>query len=183
MAEIIVSEYITLDGVVEAPERWYYQYDNPDIEEHTRQQALNNDAILLGRVTYQAFSSFWPTMTNNEFGIADKFNNSPKYVVSTSLETADWNNSTLIKENVIEEITRLKQQLGGNISITGSITLTHSLLQAGLVDEFQLLLYPVVVGSGKHLFQAGIDLTALKLVDTKTFSSGVIALTYRTARE
>jgi len=180
MGKIIVSEYITLDGVVEESERWFFQYDTPEIGEHTRQQSLNNDAMLLGRVTYQAFASFWPTMTNNEFGIADKFNNTPKYVVSTTLETAHWNNSTLIKENVVEEIARLKQQHDGNIGITGSITLIQSLLQAGLVDEFQLLLYPVVIGSGRRLFGDGSDLTGLKLVESKTFDSGVIALTYRT---
>lgn len=164
---------------MESPENWHFPYLNDEMSEAVKAATLANDALLFGRVTYQDFVSFWPTQTNNEFGIADKLNNTPKFVFSSTLEKADWNNSTLIKGNVAEEVARLKQQIGGCIGITGSGMLAQTLMQANLIDEYQLMVHPVVVGSGKRLFKDGIETTGLKLVNTATFSSGVVFLTYQ----
>ncbi len=178
MRKLIAYEYVTLDGVMEAPENWQFPYFSKDFEEFNREQILSFDASLLGRVTYEIFASYWPTQTNNEFGLADKINNAPKYIFSTSLEKVDWNNSTLIKGNITEEINKLKQGPGGDIGIIGSATLVQSLLQADLVDELWLFIHPLIVGSGKRLFEDGTDLKKLNLTDTKKFDSGVLLLRY-----
>jgi dihydrofolate reductase len=181
MRKIIVSEFLSVDGVMEAPENWQFPYVSDDLAKDIRTHILASDVLLLGRVTYETFAAYWPNQTNNEFGIADKLNSQPKFVVSSTLKKADWNNSTLIRGNVAEKITRLKQQPGGNIAITGSAALVQLLMQANLIDEYRLLVHPIVVGSGKRLFTDGIDTTALKLVETRTFSSGVVALIYEPA--
>jgi dihydrofolate reductase len=139
--------------------------------------------MLLGRVTYEMFAAYWPSQTNNEFGIADKLNSQPKFVVSSTLEKGDWNNTTLIKGNVEEEIRTLKQQPGGDIRLTGSATLAQSLMQAGFVDEYWFLVHPIVVGRGKRLFPDGMELTGLKLVESKAFRSGVVLLRYQPTRQ
>lgn len=178
MRKVIVSEFLTLDGVMESPEKWQSPYLSDDAVETIQAQILAYGAMLLGRVTYEEFAAYWPFQTNNEFGIADKLNSMPKFVVTSTLEKVEWNNSTLIKENMVEEITKLKQQPGGNIQITGSATLIQSLMQADLIDEYRLMVHPVVVGSGKRLFRDGSN-TTLKLVETQTFSSGVVLLCYQ----
>jgi dihydrofolate reductase len=152
------------------------------MQEDIQANVLASDAALYGRVTYEAFAPFWPSQTGNAFGLADKLNNQPKYVVSTTLQKADWNNTTLIKNNVAEEISRLKQQPGGSIALTGSATLIRSLMQDDLIDEFRLYLHPIVVAHGKRLFTDGMDTTALKLVSSRTFDAGVIVLTYQPAQ-
>jgi dihydrofolate reductase len=173
MGKIIVSEFISLDGVIEAPETWHFPYLSDDMQQYINEQIFATDASLYGRVTYEAFASFWPTASNDETGgLADKLNNAPKYVVSTTLEKADWNNSTLIKD--IEELKRVKQQVNGNISIIGSATLIQSLMDANLIDEYQLMIHPIVVGKGKRLFKDGPNTAPLKLVSTRVFDGGVI---------
>ena len=137
--------------------------------------------MLLGRVTYQEFAAYWPGVSSEDEPFATHMNNTPKYVVSKTLDKAEWNNSTLISGNVAEEITKLKQQPGKNIGITGSATLVQSLLQDDLLDELGLMIHPVVVGSGKRLFQEGGGPKGLKLVDSMTFSTGVVSLTYQPA--
>src|SRR5579871_5283383 len=137
MRKIVVSEFVSADGVMDAPDTWQFPFQSEEMGTITERQIRETDAFLLGRVTYEVFAGFWPTQTNNEFGVADKLNSAPKYVVSTTLQKADWNNSTLIKSNVIEEIRKLKQQPGGTIGITGSARLAHSLLHARLIDEIQ----------------------------------------------
>jgi dihydrofolate reductase len=142
------------------------------------------DAMLLGRVTYQEFASYWPYQNSADQPFTDYLNNTPKFVVSTTLaEPLKWQNSTLIQENVAEEIAKLKQQPGKSIGITGSGTLVRSLLQDGLLDELGLMVHPIVLGSGKRLFEEGGDQKGLKLVDSKTFSTGVVYLTYQPHRE
>jgi len=178
MRKIIVSEFLTLDGVMESNERWQFPYFSDDLAEFSMKQILALDAILLGRVTYEIFASSWPSRTNNEFGIADKLNSVPKFVVSSTLEKAKWNNSTIIKENVAQEISTLKQQPGGDIGITGSATLIQSIMHYNLIDGYRLLVHPIVLGSGKRLFSDASN-TTLKLVETKMFSSGVVLLTYQ----
>ena len=135
MRKVIVNEYMTLDGVVEAPEKWQFPYLSDDVAEIIQSQILDADAILLGRVTYEIFAASWPMRTNNEFGVADKLNSMPKFVVSSTLDRVEWNNSKLITGNVLEEITKLKQQPDGIMAIIGSSSLIQSLMQYELIDE------------------------------------------------
>jgi len=179
LRKIIVSEFLTLDGVMESPDKWQPSYVSDDVAETIQTQILGCGAMLFGRVTYEEFTAYWPLQTNNEFGIANKLNSMPKFVVSSTLEKAEWNNSTLIQENVLEGITRLKQQGDGDIQLTGSATLVQALMQSDLIDEFRFLVHPIVMGSGKRLFKDGMDTKALKLIESSTFSSGVVALTYQ----
>ncbi len=139
MRKIVVSEFLSADGVMEAPDTWQFPFQTEEMGAITERQIRDTDAFLLGRVTYEIFAGFWPTQTHNEFGIADKLNRAPKHVVSTTLQKADWNNSTQIMSNVIEEIRKLTQQPDSRIGISGSATLVHSLLDAGLIDEIQVL--------------------------------------------
>lgn len=178
MRKIVVSEFVSADGVMEAPDTWQFAYQTEEMGAITERQTRDTDAFLLGRVTYEVFAGFWPTMTHNEFGVADKWNSAPKYVVSTTLQHADWHNSTLIKSNVIEEIRTLKQQPGGRIGIIGSATLVHSLLEAGLIDEVQVLVHPIVLGTGIRLFVDGYA-SPLTLADSKILSNGVVFLSYQ----
>lgn len=181
MRKVTAGLLVSLDGVVESPEKWQLPYFNDEMGEAIGAAMAAADAMLLGRVTYQEFASSWSGVSSEDQPFADYMNNTPKYVVSTTLEEVEWNNSTLIKGNVAEEITRLKQQPGKNIGITGSATLVQSLLQDDLLDELGLMVHPVVVGSGKRLFEGGGDPKGLKLVDSKTFSTGVVYLTYQPA--
>lgn len=183
MRKVIVSEFLSLDGVMEASEEWQFPYVSDDVAEEIRATIHTAEASLLGRATYEIFAAYWPTQTHNEIGIADKLNSERKFVVSTTLERAEWNNSTLIRGNIVEEIRKLKQQPGGDIRIVGSATLVQSLMKAGLVDEYRLMIHPIVRGRGKRLFKDGMDTTALKLVETKSFSSGVVLLRYQPDRE
>jgi dihydrofolate reductase len=141
-----------------------------------------SDTMLLGRVTYEEFAAFWPSQeaSDEDQEATNYMNNTPKFVVSKTLEEPlEWNNSTLINGGVAEGITKLKEQPGKDISITGSPTLVRSLLEEDLLDELRLMVHPIVVGGGKRLFEAGSDQKALELVDSKTFSTGVLYLTYQ----
>ena len=188
MRKVVVSEYVSVDGVMEDPggaEKfehggWTRPYWSDEIGKFKFDELFASDALLLGRVTYQGFAAAWPSITD-EAGFADRMNGLPKFVVSTTLEEAGWNNSSLIKGNVEEEVSRLKQQSGRDILIAGSGKVVRSLMQYGLVDEYRLLVYPVVLGSGKHLFADGRNAT-LKLAETKSFSSGVVLLQYQPAK-
>jgi dihydrofolate reductase len=184
MRKVIASEIVSLDGVMESPEQWHFPYFNDEMEEAIGKAMAASDAMLLGRVTYEGFAAFWPAQegSDDDQEITAYMNNTPKFVVSRTLEEPlEWNNSTLIKEDVAEEIAKLKQQPGKDISITGSGTLVRSLLQDDLLDELKLMVHPIVVGSGKRLFEEGGAQKALKLVDSKTFSTGVLYLTYQPA--
>jgi dihydrofolate reductase len=180
---------VSLDGVMEGPgpidefklAGWTMPYGNEKIGKFKLDELFASDALLLGRVTYQGFAAAWPSRTD-EAGFADRMNSLPKFVVSTTLEKVEWNNSRLIKGNVAEEVSRLKQQPGQDILVAGSATLVQTLMQHDLVDEYRLLVYPVVLGSGKRLFRDGSNAT-LKLVGTKTFSSGVVLLRYQPDRK
>ncbi|MEJ2601098.1 MAG: dihydrofolate reductase family protein [Anaerolineales bacterium] len=182
MRQLIALEYLTLDGVMEAPEKWQFPYLSEDVTRIIQTQIQEADAILLGRVTYDIFAASWPNRTNNEFGVADKLNSAPKFVVSSTLDKVEWNNSTLIKGKVEEEIAMLKQQPGGNIAVIGSATLVQSLMEYDLIDEYRLMIHPIVLGSGKHLFEDGSALKSLKLVNSEVTTTGVVNLTYRPRR-
>jgi dihydrofolate reductase len=182
--KVVASELVSLDGVMEKPEQWSFSYSNDQMEEANAAGMASSDAMLLGRVTYEEFAAFWPSQSSDDDQeTTDYMNNTPKFVASKTLEEPlEWNNSTLIKGDVAEEITKLKQQPGKDISITGSPTLVRSLLEEDLLDELRLMVHPIVVGSGKRLFEDVGDQKRLKLVDSKTFSTGVLYLTYQPAQ-
>ena len=178
MRKVVVTEFISLDGVMEEP-AWTFPYWNDEIAEFKGDESSASDALLLGRVTYQGFAAAWPESKDEG---ADYFNSVRKYVVSKTLEEPlEWKNSTLIKDNIVEELTTLKQQDGKDIVVHGSATLVHTLMEHDLVDRYRLLVYPVVLGKGKRLFQEGIPAT-FKLLESQSFSSGVVALVYEPDR-
>jgi dihydrofolate reductase len=175
MRKIVVSEYLSLDGVMEEPS-WTAPYWNDEIAKFKSEENLASNALLLGRITYEGFAVAWPKMEDDEG--AFRMNSLPKYVVSTTLQEAAWNNSTIFKENIQFQIELLKQQPGQDILVYGSGKLAESLLQLGLVDQLNLLIYPVVLGKGKPFFRAGCQ-ASLKLLETRSFSSGVVLLRYQ----
>jgi dihydrofolate reductase len=177
MRKVVVTEFVSLDGVMEEP-RWTFKYWNDEIAKFKGEESSASDALLLGRVTYQGFAAAW---SGSKAEGADYFNSVRKYVVSTTLDKVEWNNSTLIKDNIVEEITKLKEQDGQDIAVHGSATLVQTLMQHDLVDRYRLLVYPVVVGKGKRLFKEGTTAT-LKLLESQSFSSGVVALVYEPDR-
>jgi dihydrofolate reductase len=179
MRKLVVTEFMSLDGVVEEP-AWTFPYWNDGIAKFKGEESSASDALLLGRVTYQGFAAAWPQSKDEG---ADYFNSVRKVVVSETLkEPLEWNNSTLIKDDVVEQITNLKQQDGKDIAVHGSATLVQTLMQHDLVDRYRLLIYPLVVGKGKRLFGGGIPAT-LKLLESQSFSSGVVALVYEPERQ
>ncbi len=183
MRKVVASEFVSLDGVVESPEKWHFPYFNDQMGDAIGAAMAASDAMLMGRVLYEEWAAFWPNQDPDENPVAARMNGVRKYVVSTTLEEPlEWQNSTLIGDNVAEEITRLKEQPGKDISISGSPTLVRSLLEDGLLDELRLMVHPIVVGSGKRLFEDGGDQKALQLVDSETFSTGVLYLTYQPAQ-
>jgi dihydrofolate reductase len=172
-----------VDGVMEKPEEWSFSYSNDEMAEANASGMADSDAMLLGRVTYEEFASYWPYQNTADQPFTDYLNDTPKYVVSTTLEEPlEWQNSTLIKGNVAEQIAKLKRQPGKDITILGSATLVGSLLADDLLDELRFMVHPVVLGRGKRLFEEGSDLKALELVGSKTFSIGVLYLTYQPAQ-
>ncbi len=183
-----------MDGVMQAPsypwedkERgfkyggWQMPYFDAEKGKIIGELIAAADALLLGRVTYQIFAAYWPNAPEDDpIGIGHKLNSIPKYVVSTTLDKVEWNNSTLIKKNVEEEVAKLKQQPGsGFLYVPGSGKLVQFLMKAGIVDEYVLMIHPLVLGSGKRLFENGVGPIKLKLVDSKTTGSGVVILTYQ----
>jgi len=181
--ELIVSEFVTLDGVMEAPggeeghphTGWVFDFFAPEQEQYKLEEVLEAEALLLGRVTYEGFAAAWPERSG-EF--ADKMNSMPKFVASTTLNELGWSNSTLIQGDVPKEVAKIKQQEGGPLLVAGSGTLVHSLMANGLIDEYRLMIFPVVLGSGRRLFPDTPDKTVLKLADTRKFDSGVVVHTY-----
>jgi len=179
MRNIIVTEFLSLDGIMEDPQ-WTFKYWNDEIAAFKGEETSAEEPLLLGRVTYEGFAAAWPERTDEASG-GIYFNGTRKYVVSTTLDTVEWNNSILIKENIIEEITKLKQEEGPDIVVHGSATLAQTLMQHDLVDQYRLLVYPLILGEGKRLFNK--ETTAmLKLIDTRPFSSGVVGLIYEPDR-
>jgi dihydrofolate reductase len=180
MRKVVASEFVSLDGVVESPDKWHFPYFNDQMGDAIGAAMAASDAMLMGRVLYEEWAAFWPNQDPDENPVAARMNGVRKYVVSTTLEEPlEWQNSTLIGDNVAEEISKLKEQPGKDISISGSGALVRSLLEEDLLDELRLMVHPIVVGSGKRLFEDGGDQKALQLVDSETFSTGVLYLTYQ----
>ena len=183
MRKLVAVEMVSLDGVMGAPDSWAFPYNDREIEEVNEAGMAASDALLLGRVTYEAFAAFWPHQPGGT-PLVDYINSVPKYVVSTTLEEPlGWNSSALIRVDVAERIAELKRQPGKDITIVGSDTLARSMLRENLLDELRLMVYPVVVGGGKRLFEGEGPLMGLDLVRAKTFGSGVVSLDYRPAGE
>lgn len=184
MRSLIVSEFVTLDGVMEAPggepthphTGWVMDYSCPEQEEYKLQEVLAADVLLIGRVTYESFAGAWPTYTGV---FADKMNGMPKVVVSRTLTGPAWNGTTVLAGDVVAGITELKERDGGPILVAGSKTLAHTLLDNDLVDELRLMVFPVTIGSGLRVFPETIKKTRWTLVDTVTFPSTVRVDTYR----
>jgi dihydrofolate reductase len=185
MRKLVVSAWVTLDGVFDADTmgQWFNPYDSIDRQQYIKETVLTSDAFLFGRTTYEMLAPYWSSLKDNEMGgVAGKLNSAPKYVVSSTLKKAEWNNSTIIKENVVEEVTKLKQQPGQEIQIEGSAALVQSLMHANLIDEYKFLVHPIIMGSGKRFFKAGIVPTRLKLIKTKTLDLGLVLLSYEPAK-
>jgi dihydrofolate reductase len=189
MGRIIVTEFVSLDGVIEAPGGgedykhggWTFEIDRgAEGNKFKLDETLDADALLLGRVTYEGFAAAWPSR-DDEF--ADKFNSMPKYVVSSTLQKPDWNNSTVLDGDVAEEVAKLKQQQDGDIVVHGSAQLVQALIEHDLVDELRLMVFPVVLGSGKRLFGDTSDKKRLRLTDSNTVGDGVSILVYEPVRE
>jgi dihydrofolate reductase len=178
MRNISAGLSITLDGIVDGEEKWVGPHYSPEFAETIRSLMAAGDTMLLGRVTYQYFAGAFGGQTGPE---ADYLNNVHKVVVSRTLDSADWQNSTLVSENVAEEVTRLKQQSGKKINVSGSITLVQWLLSEGLLDELHLIVFPIAVGTGRRLFEDLSDKVAFELKDSKTLPNGVVHLTYEVA--
>jgi dihydrofolate reductase len=173
--------FISLDGVVESPEKWSFSYWNDEIAKFKHEETFASDALLLGRVTYEGFAAAWPSRKDPE-GFADRFNSMPKHVASRTLKKLEWNNSHLITGDLATAVSKLKQQPGQDIVIHGSPGLIRSLMPHGLIDEYRFLVYPIVLGRGKRLFNE-TNQANLKLVESKVFGTGVVKLIYRRADE
>lgn len=187
MGRIVVTEFVSLDGVIEDPGGsetfrhggWSFEISRGDEGDKFKlDEVFSSEALLLGRVTYEGFAAAWPS---REGEFADKFNSMPKYVVSSTLEKPEWNNSTVLKGDVADEVAKLRQQHEGDIVVHGSVRLVQTLVEQDLVDEFRLMVYPVVLGSGKRLFGETSDKKPLRLVDSKVVGDGVTILTYEPA--
>jgi dihydrofolate reductase len=187
MGKIVVTEFVSLDGVMQAPgggeeyahAGWTFQISRGDEGDKFKlDEAFSAEALLLGRVTYDGFAAAWPSM---EGDFADKFNGMPKYVVSSTLEDPSWTNTSVLSGDVVEEVTALRQRLDGEIVVHGSAQLVQTLLEHDLVDELRLMLFPVVLGSGKRLFGETTDKHSLTLTDSQVVGDGVVILVYEPA--
>lgn len=178
MRKIVAGLHMTLDGVIEAPDKWSFAYFNEEIGKSIQARIDATDTLLFGRQGYQEFAAVWP---GRDGAIADFMNNTPKLVASTTLTQVTWSNSTLIKGDLIEALTTLKQQPGRNITVSGSATLVRFLVQAGALDELHLTVCPIVLGTGKRLFERMDGEVPLKLAASESFQTGVVHLTYQPA--
>jgi dihydrofolate reductase len=190
VGRIVVTEFVSLDGVMEAPgggedfkhAGWTFEIERGDEGDKFKlDETLSSEALLLGRKTYAGFAAAWPSRTD-EVGFADKFNSMPKYVVSSTLENPEWNNTTVLKGDPVEEVSKLRQRPGGDIVVHGSAQLVQTLLEHDLVDELRLMIYPLVLGTGKRLFDETSDKKRLRLTDSKTVGDGITICIYKPAR-
>jgi dihydrofolate reductase len=187
MGRIVVSEFVSLDGVMESPgggegfrhDAWTFEFDYGDGVQFKLDETMSSDALLLGRVTYEGFAEAWPSQ---EGDFADKLNAMPKHVVSTTLTNPEWDNSTVVRGDVVEAVADLKGQYPGDIVVHGSARLVQTLLEHDLVDELRLMVFPVVLGAGKRLFAETTDKKRFGLVDARTVGDGISILVLRPDR-
>jgi dihydrofolate reductase len=189
MGKIVVSDNVSLDGVIQDPAGdegfrvggWVGQIkDREELNRLTRDEALGAEALLLGRRSYEWFAARWRSRSGE---LADRINSLPKYVVSSTLEDPDWNNSTVLKGEVLNEVSKLKQELNGEIVVWASFQLVHTLMEHDLVDELRLKIYPVVLGAGERLFGETSDKKPMRLVGTQTVDGDIAFLTYERVRD
>ena len=189
MGKIVVSENVSLDGVIQDPAGdegfrvggWVGRItDREEVAKVTLDEALGTEALLLGRRTYEWFAARWPSRSGE---LADRLNSLPKYVVSSTLQDPDWNNSTVLKGEVVDEVSKLKQELNGEVVVPGSFQLLRTLMEHDLVDELRLKIYPVVLGAGKRLFGETSDKKPMRLLDIQTLGDGIAFLTYQPVRD
>jgi dihydrofolate reductase len=186
MGRIVVTEFVSLDGVMEAPggedfkyPGWSFEFDRGEEGNKFKlDETMEAEALLLGRVTYEGFAAAWPS---REGEFADKFNSMPKYVVSSTLKDPDWNNTTVLDGDVVEEVKKLRQGLDGDLQVPGSRQLVQTLIEHDLVDELHLMVFPVILGTGKRVFGETSDKKTLRLTDSKTVGDGVSILVYERA--
>ncbi|MGW0810406.1 dihydrofolate reductase family protein [Nonomuraea sp. NPDC002799] len=178
MRKIVAGLHMSLDGVIESPEKWSFDYYCDEVGQSIKSRRDATDTLLLGRNMYQEFAAIWPGQSGE---VADFMNNTPKLVASTTLTSVDWAGTTLIDGDVVATLTALKQQPGRNITITGSATLVWSLIGAGMLDELHLMVCPIVLGNGKRLFDESAGRVPLQLAGSETFPTGVVHLTYQQA--
>jgi dihydrofolate reductase len=187
LRKLVVTENITLDGVIDAGEGWFEpagdeEVDESDVIAALREQQQAADAVLMGRVTFEQMRGYWPLQTDDETGVTDYLNNVSKYVVSSTMKDPEWERSTVLSGELEDQVRELKDQPGKDIVATGSISLVHELIALDLVDEYRLFVYPVVLGRGARLFEDARGVPALRLVDSRAFRSGVVLLTYAADR-
>jgi dihydrofolate reductase len=190
MKKVVAAEYVTVEGVMADPGGvgeiehggWSNEYFNDELAKQQSDQLFASDALLLGRVTFEGFAAAWPLMEETEGEFAVRMNALPKYVASRSLEEPLAWNGTLLKGDLVEEVARLKQEPGQDLLIYGSSEVVNALHPHGLIDEYTLMVFPVTLGGGKHLFRDGTAKTDLRLTDSKATDSGVVVLTYQTTK-
>jgi dihydrofolate reductase len=188
MGRIVVTEFVSVDGVMEDPGGsesfrhggWTFEIDSGEGTTFKLEETMSSEALLLGRVTYEGFADAWPS---REGDFADRFNTMPKYVVSSTLEEPEWNNSTVLEGDVVEAVAKLREEQEGDIVVHGSARLAQTLLEHDLVDELRLMVFPVVLGSGKRLFAETTDKKRLQLVDSRVVGDGVTILVYQAVRD
>lgn len=181
MRKIVAGTFLSLDGVMEAPDKWHFPYFDEEMGAVIGEAIGASDALLMGRRTYEEWAAFWPNQDPASDPFVSIMNDTPKYVASTTLTEVDWQNSALLEGDLADAVDELKAKPGKNIGMSGSATLVRSLVARGLVDELRLLVHPLVVGQGAKLFPDGSPPVSLELADSKTFSTGVLDLTYRPA--
>ena len=187
MRKLVITENITLDGVIQATGGWFdpagtdEDIDQSDLVAALGRQSAAADGFLVGRITFEEMRGFWPQQVDDTAGVSDYLNRVSKYVVSTTMSDPQWTHSTVLSGDVVREVTELKSQPGADIVTTGSITLTRTLIAEGLVDEYRLFVYPVVVGTGRRLFGEGSTVPPLRLIECQPFHSGIVLLTYQPA--
>ena len=188
MRKIIVTEFITLDGVVESPggnetphphAGWQFKYKNPEAGKYKLDELAKVDALLLGKNTYEGFAAYWPNQTGD--GFADPINRMPKYVVSKSLQNAQWNNSHILRD-VPKDVSALKESDGGDVLVYGSATLVKSLIHHDLVDELRLMVHPLIIGGGLRLFDDNLELKQFELKHSHAFENGILILEFQPMR-
>jgi dihydrofolate reductase len=175
MGKVALQMYLSLDGVMEAPEKWEGPFWSDELEQYALEQVLAADALLLGRTTYEIFASSWPSRSGDAF--SDRMNNMPKFVVSKTLKAPEWN-ASVIDGDAVEEVSKLKEQSGQDLMIYASGELVRPLMQHGLIDDLRFWIFPVVLGSGKRLFREETT-TTLELINTETFATGAVVLRYQ----
>ena len=179
---VVITQNITLDGVVEAIDGWFAPSNGEDemldLQAKLQEMMKRQEALLLGRVTFEEFRGYWPLQTDDTTGVTDHLNRVQKYVVSQTLQDPGWKNTTVLSSAPLDEVRTLKERPGAELGVTGSITLCRSLMEAELVDEYRLFVYPILLGQGRRLFTEGIDRNKLRLAESTAFQSGIVLLTY-----